>query len=178
MTNELITNFKSLIYQEMHESRGSWSTTEYCDLILNIILIVYLSNGFKEIYLELIKEGKGFEEDPNVYSMYNLRYLPPQSRWDTIMRNIETNDIKETFFKAVDYLKHSNPSLKDIVRPFAIFEINEFGLKNFLYIFKVFISDNDFENRLWIKIYKSFLNDFVIINEDYNLLIEKVDNII
>ena len=178
MTNELITTFKSIIYQEMHESHGNWSTVEYCDLILNIILIIYLSNEFNEIYLELINEREGFEEDPFVYSMYNLRYLPPQSRWDNIMGNIENKDIKETFYNAVDYLKHSNPSLKDIVRPFAIFKINEFALKTFLYIFKDFISDNDFENELWIKIYKSFLTDFVILNEEYNLLIEKIDNII
>lgn len=178
MTNELITNFKSIIYQEMNESRGSWSTKEYRDLILNIILIVYLSYEFKELYLELIKEGEGFEEEPNEYSMYNVIYLPPQYRWDNIMRNIETTDIKETFYRAVDYLKHSDSSLKDIVRPFAIFKINEFGLKTFLYIFNDFISDNDFKNKLWIKIYKSFLTDFVRLNEEYNLLIEKIDNII
>lgn len=178
MTNELITNFKSIIYQEMHESHGNWSTKEYCDLILNIILIVYLSYEFKEIYLELVKEGEGFEEDPDEYSMCNVIYLPPQSRWDNIMGDIETKDIKETFYRAVDYLKHSDSSLKDIVRPFAIFKINKFGLKTFLYIFKEFISDNDFENILWIKIYKSFLNDFVRLDEEYNLLIEKIDNII
>lgn len=56
MTNELITTFKSNIYQEMHESHGNWSTEEYRDLILNIILIIYSSNEFKKIYLELIKE--------------------------------------------------------------------------------------------------------------------------
>jgi len=28
MTNELITTFKSNIYQEMHESHGNWSTED------------------------------------------------------------------------------------------------------------------------------------------------------
>lgn len=178
MTNELITNFKSIIYQEMHESHGNWSTEEYCDLILNIILIVYLSNEFKKIYLELMNEREGFEEDPDVYSMYNLIYLPPQSRWDNIMRNIENKDIKEIFYNAVEYIKHFDSSLKDIVRPFAIFKIDKFALKTFLYIFKDFIYDNEFENELWIKIYKSFLTDFAILNEEYDLLIEKINNII
>ncbi|MCQ2053199.1 MAG: type I restriction-modification system subunit M N-terminal domain-containing protein [archaeon] len=178
MNDDKVVHFKSVIYQEMAESRGSWSTSEYRNLVLNIILLVYLSNKFKVKYLELVNESEGYEEDIDEYSIENIFYLPQESRWDYIMENIEAKNVKEIFYRALDYLKHSNPPLKEVVFPFSIFEIDEYALRTFLYIFKDYISDNNLENEVWIKIYKSFLKDFAGLHQEYNFVLEKIDKII
>ena len=36
MSNKIITEFKSIIYQEMDESHGNWSTFEYRNMIFYI----------------------------------------------------------------------------------------------------------------------------------------------
>lgn len=75
MSNKIINEFKSIIYQEMDESHGNWSTFEYRNLIFNIILLVYLSNKFKLRYLELVKEDLGFEDDPDEYILENIFFF-------------------------------------------------------------------------------------------------------
>ncbi|WP_296891167.1 type I restriction-modification system subunit M N-terminal domain-containing protein [uncultured Methanobrevibacter sp.] len=159
-----IIKFKSIIYQEMDESRGNWSTVDYRNLILNIILIIYLSERFKIRYLELVNEGEGFEEDESAYRIENIFYLPQEFRWDNIMDNIESGNAKEIFYRVIINIKRYSPILNEFFLPFSVFKIEEWGLKRFLYIFEEFISDNNFKNEVWIELYKSFLEDFINIH--------------
>lgn len=168
MSNKIINEFKSIIYQEMDESHGNWSTSEYRNMIFNIILLVYLSNKFKLRYLELVKEDLGFEGDPDEYILENIFFLRPESRWDNVLENIQKEDSREVFDYAIKCLKHDNPSLKEVILPVSMFEIEEFALNRFLYIFKDFISENTFRNELWVNIYKSFLIDFISFNDEWH----------
>ena len=161
MSNDNIIKFKSIIYQEMDESHGNWSTIDYRNLILNIILIKYLSERFKIKYLELVNEGNGFEEDEDEYRIENIFYLPQESRWDNIMKNIEIEDPREIVYRAIITLKHYDPILNGVFLPFSVIEIEKRSLKTFLYIFEEYNSDNNFESDVWLKIYKSFLDDFI-----------------
>lgn len=176
MYEKIISNLKSLVYVEMHESHGNWSTEDYLNIILDIILLIFLSKKFEIFYYELIDEGLGYEEDKYKYEDFDIFYIPLESRWNTIIKNIENEDCRIVFDEALRYLKHEHHILKEIFLPFSINEIERRGLKTFLYLFNnQAIENENIEIEMWIEIYKSFLNDFVIFNKNYNHLFKKID---
>ena len=170
---------KSLVYQEMNESHGNWSTDRYKDIILNIILVIYLSEKFDTIYQELLDEGDGFEEYEYLYEAADTFFIPPESRWNNIVKNIEIKDNAVIFDNALNYLKHANPILKEIILPFSIFRIgksalDKSALKTFIYLFNDQLNKNKHvQKEKWIELYKSFLEDFARFDEKYDCYLKK-----
>lgn len=78
------------------------------------------------------------------------------------------NDDKVVHFKSIIY--------QELVESRGSWSTS--ALRTFLYIFKDYISDNNIENEVWIKIYKSFLKDFAGLHQEYNFVLEKIDKII
>ena len=175
----MIMTIKSLVYQEMNESHGNWSTDRYKDIILNIILVIYLSEKFDTIYQELLDEGDGFEEYEYLYEAADTFFIPPESRWNNIVKNIEIKDNAVIFDNALNYLKHANPILKEIILPFSIFRIgksalDKSALKTFIYLFNDQLNKNKHvQKEKWIELYKSFLEDFARFDEKYDCYLKK-----
>ncbi len=175
----MIMTIKSLVYQEMNESHGNWSTDRYKDIILNIILAIYLSEKFDTIYQELLDEGDGFEEYEYLYEAADTFFIPPESRWNNIVKNIEIKDNAVIFDNALNYLKHANPILKEIILPFSIFRIgksalDKSALKTFIYLFNDQLNKNKHvQKEKWIELYKSFLEDFARFDEKYDCYLKK-----
>ena len=175
----MIMTIKSLVYQEMNESHGNWSTDRYKDIILNIILAIYLSEKFDTIYQELLDEGDGFEEYEYLYETADTFFIPPESRWNNIVKNIEIKDNAVIFDNALNYLKHANPILKEIILPFSIFRIgksalDKSALKTFIYLFNDQLNKNKHvQKEKWIELYKSFLEDFARFDEKYDCYLKK-----
>ena len=73
MYEKIVSDLKSLVYVEMDESHGNWSTEDYQNIILDIILLIFLSKKFEIFYYELIDEGLGFEEDKTNRILFLIR---------------------------------------------------------------------------------------------------------
>ena len=83
------------------------------------------------------------------------------------------------FDNALNYLKHANPILKEIILPFSIFRIgksalDKSALKTFIYLFNDQLNKNKHvQKEKWIELYKSFLEDFARFDEKYDCYLKK-----
>jgi len=45
---------------------------EYKYVVLGLVFLKYISDSFENRYAELVEEGKGYEEDRDEYTAYNI----------------------------------------------------------------------------------------------------------
>ncbi len=62
---------------------GHIPAAEYRKVIIGLIFLHYISAAFERRYQELMKEGDGFKDDRNAYTMET--YSPSQKRQDGIL---------------------------------------------------------------------------------------------
>lgn len=95
--------------------RGNMDAAEYKQVVLGLIFLKYISDKFEDRYQELIREGDGFEEDRDEYTLCNVFFVPENARWAKIAEAAHTPEIGKTIDDAMILIEKENPRLKGIL---------------------------------------------------------------
>lgn len=95
--------------------RGNMDAAEYKQVVLGLIFLKYISDKFEDRYQELIREGDGFEEDRDEYTLRNIFFVPENARWAKIAKAAHTPEIGKTIDDAMILIEKENPRLKGIL---------------------------------------------------------------
>lgn len=94
---------------------GHIPAAEYRKIIVGLIFLRYISAAFEKRYKELVKEGDGFEDDIDAYTMENVFFVPKEARWETIAAAAHTSEIGIVIDNAMKAIEADNKSLKDVL---------------------------------------------------------------
>ncbi|WP_440285650.1 N-6 DNA methylase [Eshraghiella crossota] len=94
---------------------GHIPAAEYRKIIVGLIFLRYISAAFEKRYKELVKEGDGFEDDIDAYTMENVFFVPKKARWETIAAAAHTSEIGIVIDNAMKAIEADNKSLKDVL---------------------------------------------------------------
>lgn len=109
-------NTKSMeetLWDSANKLRGTVESSEYKHVVLGLIFLKFASDKFEDRKRELIAEGKEkYLEMKEFYTMRNVFFLAPESRWSTIIANAKQNDIALIIDTALHTVEKNNPALK------------------------------------------------------------------
>ena len=94
---------------------GHIPAAEYRKVIIGLIFLRYISAAFEAQYQKLVKEGDGFEDDPDAYLMDNIFFVPEEARWSTIAAAAHTPEIGTVIDTAMRAIEADNKSLKNVL---------------------------------------------------------------
>lgn len=107
--------FEKEIFDAANKLRGNIDAAEYKNVVLGLIFLKYISDSFEEKYIELVKEGYGFEEDRDEYVSENIFYVPKEARWDYVADHAMTPEIGQIIDQAMVAIEAENDRLKGIL---------------------------------------------------------------
>ena len=94
---------------------GHIPAAEYRKVIIGLIFLRYISTAFEKRYQELVKEGDGFEDDRDAYTMENVFFVPEEARWSTIASAAHTPEIGTVIDNAMRAIEAENKTLKNVL---------------------------------------------------------------
>ena len=107
--------FEKQIWDAACILRGNLDASEYKHVVLGLIFLKYLSDRFEARRDELVKEGEGFEEDPDAYTEENVFFVPAEARWSRVADAAHTPEIGKVIDNAMLAIEKDNPRLKGIL---------------------------------------------------------------
>ena len=117
MSNTNTTNigFEDQIWTAANILRGNMDASEYKNIVLGLIFLMYISDRFESKFLELKKEGEGWEEYKDSYTADNIFFVPPEARWQVISYAAHTAEIGKVIDNAMALIEKENSRLKNIL---------------------------------------------------------------
>ena len=101
------------LWDSANKLRGSVESSEYKHVVLSLIFLKFVSDKFEFRRQELIGEGKEkYLDMMEFYTMKNIFYLPPQSRWSYIREQAKQDDLAVKIDTALFTVEKNNPSLR------------------------------------------------------------------
>ena len=94
---------------------GHIPAAEYRKVIIGLIFLRYVSSVFEKKYEELVKEGDGFENDVDAYSVDNIFFIPKEARWNVIANAAHTPEIGIVIDNAMRSIEQENKDLKGVL---------------------------------------------------------------
>ncbi len=90
---------------------------EYKHVVLGLIFLKYISDGFLEVYNELKNDPEKLAdaEDIDEYKARNVFWVPPEARWDYLQKNAKQPTIGTIVDDAMDAIERDNPPLKGVL---------------------------------------------------------------
>lgn len=114
-TNTTNIGFEDQIWTAANILRGNMDASEYKNIVLGLIFLKYISDRFESKYLELKKEGEGWEEYKDSYTAENIFFVPPEARWQVISYAAHTAEIGKVIDNAMALIEKENSRLKNIL---------------------------------------------------------------
>jgi len=106
-------SIEETLWDSANKLRGSVESAEYKHVVLGLIFLKFASDKFEERKKELEDEGKGkYIDMVEFYTMKNVFYLAPESRWSYLVENAKQNDIALKIDTALFTVEKNNPALK------------------------------------------------------------------
>lgn len=154
--------FENKLWEMADKLRGNIESSEYKHVVLGLIFLKYVSDGFEEKYKELIKEGDGFEEDVDAYNAENIFFVPPEARWDFINSQAKQPTIGQVIDDAMVAVEKSNSTLKGVLpKSYARPEIDKTKLGELIDLFSFKIGDRESKAQDVLgRVYEYFLGQF------------------
>lgn len=171
-------NFEEKLWKAADKLRKKVEVHEYKYVVLGLIFLRYISFAFEERKKELnerfstpvcedfIPYGEIREkaiEDKDYYLSQGILYVPPEARWDYLMKNANQPNIGEILDRAIEILEKEYPRQLDGVIPKIYTKINLDHL-DLAYLINLFSSiDFGYEHKekdIFGRIYEYFLGKF------------------
>lgn len=125
---------------------GHIPAAEYRKVIVGLIFLRYISSAFEKRYEQLIKDGDGFEDDRDAYTMENVFFVPEAARWKTIASVAHTPEIGTVIDYAMRSIEKENITLKNVLpKNYASPDLDKRVLGEVVDIFTNDIDMNDIE---------------------------------
>lgn len=158
----LDTEFENKLFMMADKLRNNIDAAEYKHVVLGLVFLKYISDAFEEKYLELLKEGEGFEEDEDEYIACNIFFVPQESRWDYIKQNAKKPSIGKIIDDAMEAIEEKNGSLKGVLpKNYARPELDKTKLGELIDLFSFKIGDKGSKDKdILGRVYEFFLAKF------------------
>ena len=85
--------FEKQIWDAACELWGHIPAADYRKVIVGLIFLRYIGSAFEKRFEELVREGDGFENDPDAYEEDNIFFVPEAARWAKIAAEAHTPEI-------------------------------------------------------------------------------------
>jgi len=106
-------SIEETLWDSANKLRGSVESSEYKHVVLGLIFLKFASDKFEERKKELIAEGKEkYTDMVEFYTMKNVFYLAPESRWSMLIENAKQVDLALKIDTALYTVEKNNPALK------------------------------------------------------------------
>jgi type I restriction enzyme M protein len=119
-----------VLFDAANDLRGSVESAEYKHLVLGLVFLKYVSDGFEARYrrLKQLTREEGNEwfaegeeerveilEDRDAYEVANVFWVPREARWEALLALGSQPDIGVQLDKALDAIERENPALKGVL---------------------------------------------------------------
>ena len=94
---------------------GHIPASEYRNVIIGLIFLKYISTAFEKKYNQLVREGEGFENDPDAYLEENVFFVPEAARWSKIAAAAHKPEIGTVIDDAMRAIEADNKKLKGVL---------------------------------------------------------------
>lgn len=158
-------SMEAALWESANKLRGNVEPSEYKHVVLSLIFLKYASDKFEERRQELINEGKiEYVEIVDFYTMKNVFYLAPESRWSYIMEQSKQSDIALKIDTALYTIEKNNPALKGALPDnyYSRLGIDTTKLASLLDEINKIDLTKDNEQDVMGRVYEYFLSNFAL----------------
>ena len=140
--------FEKQIWDAACELWGHIPAADYRKVIIGLIFLRYIGNAFEKRYNELVKDGEGFEDDPDAYEEENIFFVPEEARWSKIAEAAHKPEIGKIIDDAMRAIEADNKKLKDVLpKNFASPDLDKRVLGNVVDLFTNMNMDDTEESK-------------------------------
>ena len=158
-------SMEAALWETANKLRGSVEPAEYKHVVLSLIFLKYASDKFEERKQELIDEGHGaFVDMVDFYTMKNVFYLAPESRWSYIMEQSKQSDIALKIDTALYTIEKNNPTLRGALPDnyYSRLALDTSKLTSLLDEINKIELTKDKEQDVMGRVYEYFLSNFAL----------------
>lgn len=158
MNEEKIEN---ILWDSANKLRGGLSASDYMHVVLGLIFLKYLSDKFNVRYQELVKEGKGYENDKDEYIQNMVFWIPEKSRWEYISKFSNSEELGKVLDDAFIEIEKENAELKNILpKTYSKLEVDQRRLGELIDLFTNKLDLSHSSGDFIGKVYEYFLGKF------------------
>lgn len=106
---------EKVLWASADKLRGSISASDYMHIVLGLIFLKYISDRFEEKFVQLVKEGEGFENDKDEYLSDHIFWVPEYARWNYVSTFSKQEEIGQKLDEAFLEIEKENEELKGIL---------------------------------------------------------------
>ncbi len=118
------------LFDAANDLRGSVESATYKHLVLGLVFLKYVSDGFQarrdqldalsrdpasDWYADDEEDRDATLEDRDAYEVENVFWVPPDARWDALLALGSQPDLGVQLDRALDLIERENPALKDVL---------------------------------------------------------------
>ena len=158
-------SFEETLWDSANKLRNSVEPGEYKHVVLSLIFLKFVSDKFEFRRKELIEEGKEkYIDMVDFYTMKNIFYLTPESRWSYIKDHAKQDDIAIKIDTALATIEKNNKSLKGALPDnyFSRLELDNSKLSALIDTINNIDTIADKEVDLVGRVYEYFLSKFAL----------------
>lgn len=158
-------SFEETLWDSANKLRNSVEPGEYKHVVLSLIFLKFISDKFEYRRQELIDEGKKkYVDMVEFYTMKNIFYLKPESRWSYIKKNAKQDDIAIKIDTALANIEKNNKALKGALPDnyFSRIELENSKLSTLIDTINNINTTADKEVDLVGRVYEYFLSKFAL----------------
>lgn len=152
---------ESILWDSANKLRGGLSAADYMHVVLGLIFLKYLSDKFNVRYQELLKEGKGYENDKDEYIQNMVFWIPEKSRWEYISKYSNSEELGKVLDEAFIEIEKDNSELKNILpKTYSKLEVDQRRLGELIDLFTNKLDLKDSTGDFIGQVYEYFLGKF------------------
>lgn len=152
---------ESILWDSANKLRGGLSAADYMHVVLGLIFLKYLSDKFNVRYQELLKEGKGYENDKDEYIQNMVFWIPEKSRWEYISKYSNSEELGKVLDEAFIEIEQENSELKNILpKTYSKLEVDQRRLGELIDLFTNKLDLKDSTGDFIGQVYEYFLGKF------------------
>lgn len=152
---------ESVLWDSANKLRGGLSAADYMHVVLGLIFLKYLSDKFNVRYQELLKEGKGYENDKDEYIQNMVFWIPEKSRWEYISKYSNSEELGKVLDEAFIEIEKENSELKNILpKTYSKLEVDQRRLGELIDLFTNKLDLRDSTGDFIGQVYEYFLGKF------------------
>ena len=152
---------ESILWDSANKLRGGLSAADYMHVVLGLIFLKYLSDKFNVRYQELLKEGKGYENDKDEYIQNMVFWIPEKSRWEYISKYSNSEELGKVLDEAFIEIEKENSELKNILpKTYSKLEVDQRRLGELMDLFTNKLDLKDSTGDFIGQVYEYFLGKF------------------
>ena len=113
--NGIPVDLTAKLWAAADKLRGHLDAAEYKHVVLGLIFLKYISDGFQDVYEALLNTPNADPEDRDEYAAENVFWVPKEARWKHLQDKAKSPEIGVLIDKAMEAIERENPNLKGVL---------------------------------------------------------------